>query len=176
MLFTLFLGLIACKDSKETTSNQGLETNDVLAEPETNLGGSILTGEMAGKEMSIAKGSEVEYFMSIVESFNNMDTDGIWKYSNDTIAMVTADGSKMNITQSDFEGLFSTIDSLTWQVDAVLPYLVEDTNEVRVLADTREYMKMKDGSIRHVDLMEEFTFKDGKLANVRQWERAIKNN
>ncbi|MDZ7807488.1 MAG: hypothetical protein U5K71_10275 [Gracilimonas sp.] len=151
------LALVACQPQQ---SNEPRETV---------TGGMIMSGELSGSEFAIATGSEMDTFMTIVERFNQMDAAGIWEFSADTVSMIMIDGSTQLITQAAFEGMFSAIDSLSWEMDAVVPLKVVGTDLVKVMVDSREVMYMKDGSVSRVRLFEEFTFDSGILTNVRQW-------
>lgn len=151
------LTLMACQ-SQQTTELQ-----------EPTSGGMITTGELSGSEFAIATGDEMDNFMEMVEAFNLMDASGIWAFSADTITLQGADGITAEVTVSDFEGLFSTIDSLSWDIKSVVPLQVTGTNIVRIIADTREVMYMNDGSVTRIELLEEFTFEGGILTGVRQW-------
>jgi len=136
-------------------------------EPET--GGMIMNGELSGSEFAIATGNEMDTFMTIVERFNNLDAAGIWEFSADTVSMIMIDGSTQMLTQAAFEGMFGGLDSVTWEMDAVVPLRVVGTDLVKVMVDSREVMYMKDGTVSRVRLFEEFTFNNEILTNVRQW-------
>lgn len=139
------------------------------SQQEIPTSGKIMSGELSGSEFAIATGNELDNFMKIVEAFNRMDAEGIWAFSADTVSMRGADGTQGHLTQADFEGLFSTIDSLSWDIDSVVPLQVTGTSTVKIMADTREVFHMKDGSVMRTRLFEEFTFEDGILTGVRQW-------
>ncbi|MDZ7755990.1 hypothetical protein [Rhodohalobacter sp.] len=136
---------------------------------ELQSGGLILSGELSGSEFTIATGDELDHFMQMVEAFNQMDAAAIWEFSADSVSILGAEGNLNYVTQADFEGMFSTIDSLSWEIDAAIPVQVTGTDIVKILADTREVMNYKDGTVMRVRLMEEFTFEDGLLTGVRQW-------
>jgi hypothetical protein len=161
------LALVACQPQQPAESQQ----TTVQQEPAT--GGMIINGELSGSEFAIATGSEMDTFMTIVERFNQMDAAGIWEFSADTVSMIMIDGSTQLLTQAAFEGMFAGLDSVTWEMDAVIPLRVVGTDLVKVLVDSREMMYMKDGSVSRVRLFEEFTFDSGILTNVRQWSAEL---
>jgi len=157
-LFTCVCLLAACQPQQQPADPQ---------EPET--GGMIMNGELSGSEFAIATGDEMETFMTLVERFNDMDAAGIWEFSADTVSMIMIDGSTQMLTQAAFEGMFAGLDSVTWEMDAVVPLRVVGTNLVKVMVDSREIMYMKDGTVSRVRLFEEFTFDNEMLTSVRQW-------
>lgn len=135
--------------------------------------GMVLTGDMGGQAFSIATGNEDELFMDMVEAFNNMDVEALWINSADTISFHGVDGSVGPLTKADMAGFFSTVDSLKWEIDAVIPVKVTGSNRVSILADGKERAYMKDGTVTNRKLFERFIFENGKLIGVRQWEAAM---
>jgi len=140
---------------------------------EVTSGGVILSGEHSGNEFTIATGDELDIFMQMVDAFNQKDAAAIWEFSADSVSILGVEGNLNYVTQADFEGMFSSIDSLSWEVDAAIPVQVTDTEIVKILADTREMMNYNDGTTTRVRLMEEFTFENGQLTGVRQWSAAL---
>jgi uncharacterized ubiquitin-like protein YukD len=136
---------------------------------EVTSGGVILSGELSGNEFAIATGDELDNFMQIVEAYNQKDAAGVWEFSADSVSILGVEGNLNYVTQADFEGMFSAIDTLSWDIDAAIPVRVTGTDIVKILADTREVMNYKDGTTTSVRLMEEFTFENGMLTGVRQW-------
>lgn len=135
--------------------------------------GMVLTGEMEGSAFAIAEGNEVDLFMKMVEAFNNMDVDALWAFSADTITFHTTDGYEGPFTKADMAGLFSTVDSLRWELDAVIPVKAVGSDLVNIMADGREIIYFKDGTVERKKLFERFIFEDQVLIGVRQWEAAM---
>lgn len=131
--------------------------------------GKVLTGELSGNEFTIATGNEDEIFMEMIESFNRMDAEALWSNSAETVTMHSADGTVNQLTQDAMAGFFSTLDSLSWEMDAIIPVKVVGSNQVKIMADGREILYMKDGTVRNFKLFEEFIFENGQLVEVRQW-------
>ena len=140
---------------------------------EVTSGGVILSGEHSGNEFTIAIGDELDIFMQMVDAFNQKDVAAIWEFSADSVSILGAEGNLNYVTQADFEGMFSAIDTLSWEVDAAIPVQVTETDIVKILADTREVVNYKDATVSRVRLMEEFTFENGQLTGVRQWTAAL---
>ena len=140
---------------------------------ETPSNGMIMSGEYEGDEFTIATGNEDEIFMDMAEAFNRMDAEALWAYSADTVMMRNIEGVEIPLTQADMAGFFSSADSLSWDIDAVIPVKTTGSDVVRILVDSREVVYMKDGNVMKKHLFEEFTFKDGKMVKVRQWDAAM---
>ncbi len=140
---------------------------------ETPSNGMAMTEEYGGDEFTIATSNEDEIFMEMAEAFNRMDAEALWSYSTDTVMMRNIEGMEIPLTQADMAGFFSSADSLNWDIDAVIPVKVTGSDQVRVLVDSREVIYMKDGNVIKKHLFEEFTFEDGKMVKVRQWDAAM---
>lgn len=139
------------------------------SQPEKATSGMILSGDHNGKAFAMATGNEPEIFMEMVDAFNNRDAEMLWTHAADTITMHAADGMVRPMTQADMAGFFSAADSLSWEIDEVIPVQVEGTNRVKILSDGREIVYMKNGTVTKKKLFEEFTFEDEQLVSVRQW-------
>ena len=131
--------------------------------------GMVLHGANEGKEFLIATGNEDEIFMEVVDAFNRMDIDALWEVSADTIIFHGVDGTVGPLTKSDMSGMFSSMDSVRWSVDAVIPVQVEGSQQVNILADGTEWIFPKEGESSHRKLFERFVFEDGVIVEVHQW-------
>lgn len=140
---------------------------------ETPSNGMVMSGEFEGDEFIIAMGNEDEIFMEMAEAFNQMDAKAIWSYSADTVMMRNVEGVEMALTQADMAGFFSSVDSLSWDIESVIPVKITGSNQVRVLVDSREVIYFNDGNVMKKHLFEEFTFEDGQMVQVRQWDAAM---
>jgi hypothetical protein len=140
---------------------------------EAPANGMVLTGGLSGNAFTIATGNEDEIMMDLIEAFNRMDAEALWASSADTISFHRSDGTVGPLTQADMAGFFSTVDSLSWDVDAVIPVQAQGSNRVSVLVDSRETLYMKDGTVDRMKLFERFIFEDGLLVGVRQWKAAM---
>jgi len=139
-------------------------------EQEVPSNGMVMTGEYSGSAFAIATTYEDEIFMDMVEAFNNMDAEALWKSAADTVMFHQADGTVGPLTQEDMAGFFSSVDSLSWEMDAVIPVKAVGSNRVNILADGREILYMKDGTVQRMKLFERFIFEEGTLVGVRQWK------
>lgn len=146
------------------------------SDQEVPSNGMVMSGEYSGSAFTIATTYEDEIFMDMVEAFNNMDAEALWASATDTVMFHQADGTVGPLTQADMAGFFSTVDSLRWELDAVIPVKAVGSNRVNILADGREILYMKDGSVQRMKLFERFIFEEGTLVGVRQWKAEMPAN
>lgn len=158
----LFFGLIFLGCQPSANNSEPVPSN-----------GSVLTGDLAGNEFLMATGDEDEKMMDLVDAFNRMDLDGVWEHIADTISFHGADGYEGPFTKDMLGDLFSTADSVSWQVWAVIPVQVKGSNRVSVLIDSHEKIYLKDGSVNEHKLFERFIFEDGTITGIRQWNAAV---
>lgn len=135
--------------------------------------GMVMTGDYSGSAFTIATTYEDEIFMDMVEAFNNRDAEALWASAADTVTFHQSDGTVGPLTQEDMAAFFSSVDSLSWEMDAVIPVKAVGSNRVNILADSREVVYMNDGSVLRRKLFERFIFEEGTLVGVRQWEAAM---
>lgn len=137
---------------------------------EAPANGMVLSGDLSGSAFTIATGNEDETMMDMIEAFNRMDADALWASAADTVSFHMSDGTVGPLTKADMAGFFSTVDSLSWDVDAIIPVKAEGSNRVNIIVDGREILYMKDGTVERMKLLERFIFEDGLLVGVRQWK------
>lgn len=164
---SIITGILAC--ALFLTACQPTQNEDARDPQEPLTNGRIMSGELSGSEYAIASGDEYDLFMQMVEDFNRMDAEALWVPAADTVSFRTADGNVGPLTQADMAGMFTTMDSVSWKMNSVIPVQVAGTNIVKIIADSKEVFYSKDGSVNRVKLMEEFTFDNGTMVKVRQW-------
>jgi len=135
--------------------------------------GRVLTGNMSGREFAIATGNEDELVMDLNDAFNAMDADALWEISADTVTMHNTDGDIIPFTKAAMEELFASVDSIDWELDAVIPVQVIGSSRVNVFTDGVETLYFSDGTVDSKKLFERFVFEDGVLTAVYQWEAAL---
>ncbi len=138
---------------------------------ETPKAGSVLSGELDGAAFMMATGDEYDKFIAMNKAFNNMDAAGIFTHASDTVTIHAEDGSVTEITEEMFEGYFGMMDSVKWDLYAVIPVNVEGSEATHVLAFGREKRYMKDGTVWDKGLFERFVYRDGKMTAVYQWTK-----
>lgn len=141
---------------------------------ETPMAGKVLVdGDYKDKPFMMATGPEFERFMAMNKAFNEMDIDAMFEHIADTVGMRGDDGSWSRLSKEDFAGYFSLMDSVKWDLWAVIPVQVEGSERVNIFADGREVRYFKDGTVWDKHLFERFIFVDGKLTGVRQWSAEV---
>lgn len=142
-------------------------------DPEPAANGNVFTGPMEGSAFTIATGEEYNTFLELHTAFNQMDLDGVWAFSKDTVTIHMADGNTAPFTKEDMGGLFASMDSLSWDLIAVIPVRVEGSDKVNILVDGLEFFYYKDRTTERKKLFERFVFEDHRLTEVFQWDAAI---
>ena len=146
----------------------GCQSGDDNQEVPSN--GMVMSGEYSGSAFTIATTYEDEIFMDMVAAFNNMDAEALWASAADSVMFYQSDGTVGPLTQEDMAGFFSTVDSLSWELDAVIPVKAVGSNRVNIFADGREILYMKTGSVQRMKLFERFIFEEGTLVSIHQWK------
>lgn len=161
----LLMGMIsvaACQQASNTTT----ESEQVVA------GAVMEDGEPRWGLMMAASG-ESEQMMEIIDAFNNMDVEGVFAHSADTVRMSSADGSAIQMTREAMSGWFASMDSVKWNVGAVIPVQREEGTSVSVIVDGMQTDYYKDGTVESYRLMERFVFTDGVMNRVYQYTAAM---
>jgi len=161
----LLMGLIslaACQQASNST-----------AEPEQVVAGAVMENDEPRWGLMMATSGEGEQMMDIIDAFNNLDVDGVFAHSADTVRMRSADGTTMQMTKEAMSGWFASMDSVKWDVAAVIPVQREESNRVSVIVDGMQTDYYKDGTVESYRLMERFVFTDGKMNRVYQYKAAI---
>jgi len=81
----------------------------------------------------MATSGEGEQIMEIIDAFNNMDVEGVFAHSADTVRMSSADVSAIQMTREAMSGWFASMDSVKWNVGAVIPVQREEGTSVSVI-------------------------------------------
>jgi len=133
----------------------------------------VIAHSIANMALMMATSGEDEMMMDIIDAFNNMDVDGVFAHSADTVRMSSADGTTMQMTKEAMSGWFASMDSVKWDVAAVIPVQREEGNNVSVIVDGMQTDYYKDGTVDSYRLMERFVFTDGVMNRVYQYTAVI---
>jgi hypothetical protein len=161
----LLLGMIsvtACQQASNTTT----ESEQVVA-------GAVMDDGEPRWGLMMAASGEGEQMMEIIDAFNNMDVEGVFAHSADTVRMSSADGSTIQMTREAMSGWFASMDSVKWNVGAVIPVQREEGTSVSVIVDGMQTDYYKDGTVESYRLMERFVFTDGVMTRVYQYTAAM---
>ena len=121
----------------------------------------------------MATSGEGEQIMEFIDAFNNMDVEGVFAHSADTVRMSSADVSAIQMTREEMSGWFASMDSVKWNVGAVIPVQREEGTSVSVIVDGMQTDYYKDGTVESYRLMERFVFTDGVMNRVYQYTAVI---
>jgi hypothetical protein len=161
----LLMGMIsvaACQQASNST-----------AEPEQVMAGAVMEDGEPRWGLMMAASGEGEQMMEIIDAFNNMDVEGVFAHSADTVRMSSADGSTIQMTREAMSGWFASMDSVKWNVGAVIPVQREEGTSVSVIVDGMQTDYYKDGTVESYRLMERFVFTDGVMNRVYQYTAVI---
>lgn len=162
VLLICMISITACQQSSNSSS-----------EPQQVMAGAVMQDGEPQWSFMMATSGEDEMMMDIIDAFNNLDVDGVFAHSADTVRMSSADGTTMQMTKEDMSGWFATMDSVSWDVMAVIPVQREEGNSVSVIVDGMQTDYYKDGTVNSYRLMERFVFTDGKMNRVYQYTAVI---
>jgi|SRR6056297_1068237 len=161
----LLMGMIsvaACQQASNST-----------AEPEQVVAGAVMEDGEPRWGLMMAASGEGEQMMEIIDAFNNMDVEGVFAHSADTVRMSSADGSTIQMTREAMSNWFASMDSVKWNVGAVIPVQREEGTRVSVIVDGMQTDYYKDGTVDTYRLMERFVFTDGVMNRVYQYTAVI---
>jgi len=143
------------------------------AEPEQVVAGAVMEDGEPRWGLMMAASGEGEQMMDIIDAFNNMDVEGVFAHSADTVRMSSADGSTIQMTREAMSDWFASMDSVKWNVGAVIPVQREEGTRVSVIVDGMQTDYYKDGTVDTYRLMERFVFTDGVMNRVYQYTAVI---
>ncbi|MFN1834941.1 hypothetical protein AB2B38_006740 [Balneola sp. MJW-20] len=137
------------------------------------MNGMIMSDGQPDRQLMMASSNEDDILWEVSQAFNNMDAAGVFAHSTDTVRFISADGYRGPFTQAMMEEQFATLDSIHWNISAIIPVQGEGSESVSVLVDGSEEVWGKDGSYETYRLFERFVFEDGKFHTVYQWSGVI---
>jgi len=149
------------------------QASDSTAKPEQVMAGAVMQDDEPRWGLMMAASGEGEQMMEIIDAFNNMDVDGVFTHSADTVRMSSADGSTIQMTREAMSGWFASMDSVKWNVGAVIPVQREEGTSVSVIVDGMQTDYYKDSTVESYRLMERFVFTDGVMNRVYQYTAAM---
>ena len=162
VLLMFMISVTACQQSPDSSP----ENQQVMA-------GAVMQDGEPQWSLMMATSGEDEMMMDIIDAFNNMDVDGVFAHSADAVRMSSADGTTMQMTKEAMSGWFASMDSVKWDVAAVIPVQREEGNNVSVIVDGMQTDYYKDGTVDSYRLMERFVFTDGVMNRVYQYTAVI---
>ena len=118
---------------------------------------------------------EVELIENLAKDWNKMDGKALGKYFADTVSIITHEGRKLKVANSDWANIFNDLESVEWKLTMINPGKITNTDPVSgivVISNFKE--KKKDGTKKHVSAFHWFMYGlDKKITSVSWMERPI---
>ena len=118
---------------------------------------------------------EVELIENLAKDWNKMDGKALSKYFADTVSVITHEGRKLKVANSDWANIFNDLESVEWKLTMINPGKITNTDPVSgivVISNFKE--KKKDGTKKHVSAFHWFMYGlDKKITSVSWMERPI---
>jgi len=118
---------------------------------------------------------EVELIENLMKDCNKMDGKALSKYFADTVSVITHEGRKLKVANSQWANMFDDLESVEWKLTMVNPGKITNTDPVSgivVLSNYKE--KKKDGTKKHVSAFHWYMYGlDKKITSVSWMERPI---
>lgn len=141
-------------------------------------GGKYLekTSKYVGKPFVFSNRGETEAIEKMVAAYNNLDVKTILTLTADKVKITDFDGNKIEMTSKDWEAYFDSYKSLNWEVTAILPIRIKDTDPSSgVIVFSKETRVGKDGKVWKKELAELFYFNlDMKINSIVQYYQDLK--
>lgn len=132
--------------------------------------------EFKGKPFVFSNRGETEAIIKLVEAYNRMDVKTCASLSAEKVNLTDFDGNKIVMTQKDWEGYFAQYKSLNWEIKAIVPVRIKDTDPSSgVFVVATETRVSKDGTVWKKELNEFFMFNlDMKIDAIIQYYQNVK--
>lgn len=141
-------------------------------------GGKYLekTSEFLGKPFVFSNRGETEAIEKMAAAYNKIDVKTCASLTADKVNLTDFDGNKIVMTTKDWEAYFASFKSLNWEISAILPVRIKDTDPTSgVIVFSKETRVGKDDTIWKKQLVEFFTFNlDMKIDGITQYYQDIK--
>jgi hypothetical protein len=143
-----------------------------------DFGGKYLkkTSEFKGKPFVFSNRGETEAIEKMAAAYNNLDAKAITALTAEKVKVTDFEGNKLVMTSKEWEAYFSGFKSLNWEVSAILPVRIKDTDPSSgVVVFSTETRVSKDGKVWKKELVEFFSFNlDMKIDGITQFYQDIK--
>lgn len=119
---------------------------------------------------------ETEAILKLSAAYNKMDAVTCASLSADKVNITDFDGNKAVMTQKDWEAYFAQYQSLNWEIHAIVPIRIKDTDPSSgVLVVATETRVSNDGTVWKKELNEFFMFNlDMKIDAISQYYQGVK--
>jgi hypothetical protein len=119
---------------------------------------------------------ETEAILKLNAAYNKMDVATCASLSANKVNLTDFDGNKEVMTQKDWEAYFAQYKSLNWEIHAIVPIRIKDTDPSSgVFVVATETRVSKDGTVWKKELNEFFMFNlDMKIDAISQYYQGVK--
>lgn len=119
---------------------------------------------------------ETEAVLKLNEAYNKMDIKICAALSAEKVNLTDFEGNKVVMTQKDWENYFAQYKSLNWEIHAIVPIRIKDTDPSSgVFVVATETRVSKDGTVWKKELNEFFMFNlDMKIDAISQYYQGVK--
>ena len=139
--------------------------------------GEIALGSNTGSKFYLTSDDNVDIVKKLLESWNNMDPDGMFEVLEDTITWFVASEKKPIVADKKFIiEYMSAYDSISQVVQGYIPHQYEGQTANVVSVASRETKFKKDGTVEDDRLFERFFIRNGKIFRVMAWSAKWNTN
>ena len=139
--------------------------------------GEIALGPNTGSKYYLTSDDNVDIVKKLLESWNNMDPDGMFEVLEDTITWYDASEKKPIVADKNFIiEYMSAYDSISQVVQGYIPHQYEGQTADVVSVASRETKFKKDGTVEDDRLFERFFIRNGKIFRVMAWSAVWNTN
>jgi hypothetical protein len=119
---------------------------------------------------------ETEAMLQLSAAYNKMDVATCISLTAEKVKLTDFDGNKVVMTRKDWEAYFAQYQSLNWEIQAIVPIRIKDTDPSSgVFVVATETRVSKDGTIWKKELNEFFMFNlDMKIDAISQYYQGVK--
>jgi len=132
--------------------------------------------EFLGKPFVFSNRGETEAIEKLVAAYNNIDAQACAALCAEKVTITNFEGNKVIMTSKEWEGYFASYKSLNWQVSAIVPIRIKDSDPTSgVIVFATETRINTDGMIWKKQLVEFFSFNlDMKIDGISQYYQDVK--
>jgi hypothetical protein len=132
--------------------------------------------EFLGKPFVFSNRGETEAIEKLVAAYNNIDARACAALCAEKVTITNFEGNKVIMTSKEWEGYFASYKSLNWQVSAIVPIRIKDSDPTSgVIVFATETRINTDGMIWKKQLVEFFSFNlEMKIDGISQYYQDVK--
>lgn len=141
-------------------------------------GGKYLeaTSKYKGMPFVFSNRGETEAIEKLAAVYNKKDVKAAAAFFADKVNITDFEGNKIVMTSKDWDGYFASYKSLNWEIGAIVPLRIKDTDPSSgVIVFSTETRIGVDDTVWKKELVEYFTFNlDMKIDGISQYYQELK--